>query len=157
MRSSLFWDVTQCWLVVSFRKFGTLSVASSRGPSFCPEKPVSSYYSTMCNVQDERKSYKFCSLLICFLLSLWFPTVFEEPTFSIQRQNISIINSFALITATKRAPTDFYILYANSVQMIPLAYFMNTQHICSLHTISVYRILFRHLVIYSNFDFPREK
>jgi hypothetical protein len=75
MRSALFWDITQRWVVIVYRRFGTtyrshlqrsrsprrLSSLTSWplkiGPIGCPETAVQYYHSTLCNIAQERRSH----------------------------------------------------------------------------------------------------
>jgi len=66
-RSSLFWDVTQTRMVVSYRHFGITyryhPQRSSRPFNMeligCPETSVNNYQSTRRNIQEERRSHLF--------------------------------------------------------------------------------------------------
>jgi hypothetical protein len=54
MRSALFWDITQCLVLILYRRFGTLKI----GPIGFPETSVKDYHSALRNIPEERKSKK---------------------------------------------------------------------------------------------------
>jgi hypothetical protein len=62
MRSALFWDTTQCLVVVLYRRFGTNCRAHRKGsrnqlgPIGCPETSVQNYHFTVRNISEERRS-----------------------------------------------------------------------------------------------------
>jgi hypothetical protein len=65
IRSVLFWDITQRWVVVLYQRFGTTCRVHRRGstepvimgPIGCPETSVQNYHSTLCNIPEERRSH----------------------------------------------------------------------------------------------------
>jgi hypothetical protein len=66
MRSLLFWDVTQRWLVVSYRRFGTTYLSHLHGSSSpdrhlqrtdCLKTSVSKKQSKLCNMPEERRPH----------------------------------------------------------------------------------------------------
>ena len=66
LRSALFWDITQRWVVVLYRRFGTnylshlqgswTSWPLKMGPIGFPETSVQNYHSTLCNIPEARRS-----------------------------------------------------------------------------------------------------
>jgi hypothetical protein len=54
MRCALFWDITQRWVGVLYRRFGTTS--RTLGPIGGPETSVQNYHSTLRNIPEERTS-----------------------------------------------------------------------------------------------------
>ena len=66
LRSLLCWDITQRWLVVSYRRLGTAFWSHLRGssspdrhlhPTDCLEASVSNYQTTLCNISEERRPH----------------------------------------------------------------------------------------------------
>jgi hypothetical protein len=73
-RSVLFLDVTQCWMVVLYRRFGTSYLSHLQrpfsswtswplkmGPIGCPETSVQNYQSTLRNIADARRFHLACN------------------------------------------------------------------------------------------------
>ena len=67
-RSSLFWEVTQRGLVISYRRFEATCPSHLQGSSnqrssswtACPETSVTNYRSTLCNNPEERRNHLHC-------------------------------------------------------------------------------------------------
>jgi hypothetical protein len=63
VKSPLFWDVTQRWVVVLYWYLGETywsHLQGSRSPTgriSCPETSVHNYHATLCNIPEERKSH----------------------------------------------------------------------------------------------------
>jgi hypothetical protein len=93
LRSSLFWDVTQRRLVVSYRRFVTSSRIKQltawslkMGPTGCHETSVTYYQSTLRNIPEERRSrlhrggsLKSCISCLHSFRLIWFPTATTLP------------------------------------------------------------------------------
>jgi hypothetical protein len=102
LRTSLFWNVTQCRLVVSYWRFGTTylfllqgSSGSSctawpfkMGPISCPETSVTNYKSTLRNNPEEwrfiyagEEAWDLCFSCFAWILKTWdldFAQVFQS-------------------------------------------------------------------------------
>jgi len=97
MKSSLFWDVTQCRLLISYRRFGTTNRSNFQAPSnprknsFLKAWPLKmgqtglsrnagNYQYTLCNIQEERPSNIHSdgrSKSWRFMFRSWYRSIFQ--------------------------------------------------------------------------------
>ena len=93
LRSALFWDITKRRVVILYRRFGTTyrsHLQGSRstifllGPISCSETSVQNYYSTLCNIAGQRRSYlqhgvtMKSRILYSLLPNYWCRTTFRQ-------------------------------------------------------------------------------